>query len=44
MKKRVCIASRSFKTAIYGIFVRRMRKDERYCFGKNHDKRAWCGN
>ena len=24
----------SFKTAIYGTFVRRMRKDVRYCFDK----------
>ena len=30
---------RSFKTAIYGTFVRRMRKDVRYCFDKNHDER-----
>ena len=29
----------SFKTAIYGTFVRRMRKDVRYCFDKNHDER-----
>ena len=26
--------ARSFKTAIYGTFVRRMRKDVRYCFDK----------
>ena len=26
--------SRSFKTAIYGTFVRRMRQDVRYCFDK----------
>ena len=25
-------------------FVRRMRKDVRYCFDKNYDKRAWCRN
>ena len=31
--------ARSFKTAIYGTFVRRMRKDVRYCFDKNHDER-----
>ena len=31
--------TRSFKTAIYGTFVRRMRKDVRYCFDKNHDER-----
>ena len=31
--------SRSFKTAIYGTFVRRMRKDVRYCFDKNHEER-----
>ena len=27
-----------FKTAIYGTFARRMRKDVRYCFDKNHDE------
>ena len=27
-------STRSFKTAIYGTFVRRMRKDVRYCFDK----------
>ena len=26
--------TRSFKTAIYGTFVRRMRKDVRHCFDK----------
>ena len=26
--------TRSFKTAIYGTFVRRMRKDVRHCFNK----------
>ena len=36
--------SRSFKTAIYGTFVRSMRKSVRYCFDKNHDERAWCRN
>ena len=36
--------SRSFKTAIYGTFVRRMRKNARYCFDKNHDERACCRN
>ena len=27
------------KPAIYGAFVRHMRKDVRYCFDKNHDER-----
>ena len=36
--------ARSFKTAICGTFVRRMRKDAKYCFDKNHDKWAWCQN
>ena len=29
---------RSYKTAIYRTFVRRMHKDPRYCFDKNHDE------
>ena len=29
--------------SIDGTFVRRMRKDVRYYFGKNHDER-WCRN
>ena len=36
--------ARSFKTAIYGTFVQRMRQDVRYCFDKNHDERAWYRN
>ena len=32
------LETRSFKTAIYGTFVRRMRKDVRYCFDKNDDE------
>ena len=34
--------TRSFKTTICGTFVRRMRKDVRYCFDKNHNLRPWC--
>ena len=34
--------TRSFKKTICGTFVRRMRKDVRYCFDKNHDLRPWC--
>ena len=33
-------STRLFKTAIYGTFVQRTRKDIRYCFDKNHDERT----
>ena len=36
--------ARSFKTAIYRTFVRRVRKDVTYCFDKNHDECTWCQN
>ena len=36
--------TRSFKIAIYGTFARRMRKDVKYFFDKNHDERAWYRN
>ena len=34
--------ARSFETAIYGTFIRRMHIDVRNYFDKNHDERAWC--
>ena len=44
IKLTVKASSGSFKTSIYRTFVRRMRKDVRYCCDKNHEKRAWCLN
>ena len=32
------------EAAIYRTFVRRMRKNVRYCFDENHDERACCRN
>ena len=38
------VEARSFITAIYRTFVRRVRKDVTYCFDKNHDECTWCQN